>query len=124
MLASLLASQIAQVPSKVPLKVNSGDPSVDLSSFLVLKDGQKVSDVFKTPADLVNLIVSNAFVVGGLFIFILIIMAGFKFISAESKGMEEAKTLMMNALIGFGLLFGAYWIVQIIQFITGVKILF
>jgi hypothetical protein len=106
MLLSLLTTKLALVP---PLgATGSGGANLDLSSYLVLKDGQKVSEVFKTPADMINLIVSNAFVVGGIFIFILIILAGFKLLSQESKGMEEAKTLIMNAGIGFGLLFGSY----------------
>lgn len=128
MLTSLLAILPPLAASIAPTAgAGGGDigaDSVDLSSFLVLKDGQKVSEVFKTPADMVNLIVSNAFVVSGIFIFILIILAGFKFLSSEAKGMEEAKTLIMNAGIGFGLIFGAYWIVKIMEFITGVKILF
>lgn len=106
------------------LAVSSGDPSVDLTNYLVLKNGDKVSEVFKTPASMVNLLVSNIFVLAGVFIFVLTIVAGFKFLSSEAKGMDEAKTLLTNAGIGFAILFGAYWIVQIVQILTGVQILF
>lgn len=119
---SLLA--LATTTSRRLLADSSGDPGVDLSNYLVLKDGQKVSEVFKTPADMVNLIVSNAFVLAGVFIFVLIIMGGFKILSNETKGWDEAKTLFTNAGIGFAVLFGAFWIVQIVQILTGVKILF
>lgn len=106
------------------LAANSGEAGVDLSGYLVLKNGEKVSDVFATPASMVNLLVSNAFVLAGGFIFVLVLIGGFKFISSETKGMDEAKTLFTNAGIGFALLFSAYWIIQIIQILTGMQILF
>jgi|GEM_PF-456194 len=130
MLASFLANKnitsgaghlVAMVDAEYDPGSNAG---VNLSNVLKLSDGQPVSTVFETPADMVNLLVGNAFIVAGIFLFILIILAGFKFISSDSKGIEEAKTLIMNAGIGFSILFGAYWVVQIIQFVTGIQIFF
>lgn len=124
MATSRFTSRLAAVTTPQLLAASSGDPSVDLTDYLVLKNGEKVSEVFKTPASMVNLLVSNIFVVAGGFIFVLVILAGFKFLSNEAKGFDEAKTLLTNAGIGFALLFSAYWIVQIIQILTGVQILF
>lgn len=100
------------------------DAGFNLADQLLLKNGKKVSEVYKTPADMVNLIVSNVFVIAGFVLFIFIIMAGFKFISGDSKGMQEAKTMMGGVLTGFIVMFAAYWIIQILELVTGVQILF
>jgi hypothetical protein len=113
---------LAAGPTTPP--TNSGTAGIDLSSYLVLRNGKKVSEVFATPADMVNLVVSNIFVVSGFLLFVFIIVAGFKFISNDSKGMEEAKSILGAVGLGFAIMFGAYWIVQIMQVLTGVKILF
>ena len=119
MIHSFLALATTPAPSG-----STGDAGVDLSNYLVLQNGQKVSEAFKTPADMVNLLVSNAFVFAGILIFVLIIMAGFKMLSDESKGLQEAQTMLTQAGIGFILMFSAYWGIQLIQLLTGVKILF
>ncbi len=124
MATSRFSPAFAALAAPQLIAASSGDPGVDLTNYLVLKNGDKVSEVFKTPASMVNLLVSNIFVVAGGFIFILVIIAGFKFLSSEAKGMDEAKTLLTNAGVGFAILFGAYWIVQIVQILTGVQILF
>jgi hypothetical protein len=124
MATSRFSSTLAALAAPRLLADSSGDAGVDLSNYLVLKNGDKVSEVFKTPASMVNLLVSNAFVVAGGFIFVLILIGGFKFLSDEAKGLDEAKTLWTNAGIGFAVLFGAYWVVQIVQILTGVQILF
>ncbi|HCC84186.1 MAG TPA: hypothetical protein DEP87_00665 [Candidatus Pacebacteria bacterium] len=120
----LLTPLLAAGGTPAPAGNGSGAGGVDLTSFLVLRNGAKVSDVFKTPASMMNLIISNLFVAAGLFVFVTLIMAGFKFLTHEAKGMEEAKTLLTNAGLGFALMFTAYWIVQIMQYLTGMKLLF
>ncbi|MDH5533398.1 MAG: hypothetical protein OEX81_03160 [Candidatus Pacebacteria bacterium] len=84
--------------------------------------GDPVKDIYQTPADLVNLIVSNLMVLGGIILFFMVILAGFKFLQDTTKGKEEAMKIMKSALIGFILMFSAYWIVQIVKAITGTNI--
>jgi len=96
--------------------------NVDLSQYLTLRDGQKVSEVFSKPSDLVNLLVRLVFVVAGLIIFLMVVIAGISMIAGNGKDMEKAKTTMTNAGIGFILLFAAYWIMQIIAQVTGTNI--
>jgi len=93
-----------------------------LSDYLKLSDGSTVESRYDTPSKIVNLIVSNLFVVAGIVIFFLIIGAGFSFLQNSSKGKEEAKNLATGAIIGFIVMFAAYWIVQIIEAITGANI--
>lgn len=96
--------------------------SIDLGSTLTLGDGTPVKDVYKTPADLVNLIVPNLFVMGGIVVFGMIMLAGYKYISGGTKGATEALGIFKNAVIGFVLMFSAYWIVQILKLMTGADI--
>jgi len=100
-----------------------GDAGINLGDCLTLKDGSKVSDVYSQSTDIVNLVVRNVFILAGIIIFILLILAGYKYISDTSKGKDEAKTMIETALIGFILMFSAFWIVQIVKISTGIDYL-
>ncbi len=106
------------------LAASSGDPNINLSDYLILKSGKKVSEVYSTPADMINLVVSNTFVIAGFLLFIFIIAAGFKIISSDSKGIQEGQTIITGVLTGFIIMFAAFWIIQILELITGVNIIF
>ncbi len=109
----MLSSLIAQ---------NIGGGGIDLGSTLTLGDGRAVKDVYKTPADLVNLLVPNLFIVGGVIIFGLMLIAGFKFVSDSANAKKEALVIFKNAVIGFVVMFAAYWAVQAVKIITGADI--
>lgn len=101
------------------------DPSqagFDLGCAYTLKDGTPVRDVFDQPADLVNLLIPNLFVIAGIALMVLIIIAGYKFIAKGQKGMEEAMKIAMAGGVGIIVMFAAYWIIQIIIQITGADI--
>lgn len=83
----------------------------------------QVSATFDTPAKLVNLIVRNLFTLAGILLFINILWAGFKFINQGAKGKDEAKSIMTVSIVGFIIMFTAYWIVQIIGIVTGTEII-
>jgi hypothetical protein len=93
-----------------------------LGDQLLLRGDKKVSETYDTPGKIVNLVVNNLFVLAGIVIFFLIIMAGLSYIKDTEKGKEEAKNLATGAVIGFIVMFSAYWIVQIVQRVTGVHI--
>lgn len=95
---------------------------IRLTDYLTLRGGESIADAYDQPATIVNLIVSNLFVVAGIIVFFLIIGAGFSFIKGSSQGKEEAKNLLTGAVIGFLIMFSAYWIIQIIKFVTGADI--
>ena len=101
----------------------AGEAGVNLADCLTLADGSKVSEVYNQPTVLVNLLISNIFIVAGFILFFLLIVAGYKFISGASKGKDEAKEMLEAALVGFIIMFSAYWVIQIIKIVTGIDYL-
>lgn len=71
---------------------------------------------------LVGKISQNFIILAGIIFLIIIIVAGFGLIagagSQDAKQMERGKNLLTYAVIGFVIIFGAYWIIQIINIIT------
>jgi len=80
---------------------------------------------FNTFGDVVSVIVTNAFVLAGLLSFILLIFGGFNVIVAagDSKKLEQGRGAIVGAVVGLLVVVGSFWIVQIIEVLTGVKIL-
>ncbi len=97
---------------------------IPIGNKLVLKNGSAVQDVFNSTDDMVNLIVKVLFVGAGFVLFFMIVGAGFAMIKGSGDDKNKAKTTMTSALVGFVIMFSAYWIVQIIQLITGINMNF
>jgi hypothetical protein len=80
---------------------------------------------FKDIGSLVSVIVPNAFVLAGILIFILLVLAGFGMIAAagsgDSKKLESGKKTITAAVIGLIVIVGSFWIIQIIESLTGMK---
>jgi|GEM_PF-1550586 len=76
-----------------------------------------------TPATLVTVILPYLFVLAGLAMLIMLIIGGFQFMTSggDPKAAQEAKGRITNALIGFFIVFAAYWIVQIMAQILGLQ---
>lgn len=105
------------------LRSNNG---LNLSDYLRVQDDQgnssSIAEVYNSPSVFINLIVSNLFVVAGLIIFFMIVGAGFSYLKDSDKGKDDAKNLATGAVMGFLVMFAAYWIVQIIKLLTGADI--
>lgn len=113
---------VAECSTSPTADCNPGSGFIPLGDCLKLSDDTKVSETYTTPAFLVNLLVRNLFVVAGIILFFMILLAGFKFIAGGKKGLDDAKQIMTAALVGFLLMFSAYWIVQIVKLITRTNI--
>lgn len=99
---------------------NSGSDGLNLGDCYTLGlGGDKVSDIYSQPTVLINTIITTLFVASGLIFFAMIVYSGFKFISAGTKGKDEAKTIMTTAVAGIIVMFVAYWIVRILEIVTG-----
>lgn len=78
-----------------------------------------------TLGDLVSLVVKLGFVLSGLLILFFVIFAGFQMVVGAGSNNPEAtkkgQQAATSALIGFVIVFVAYWIVRIIELITGFR---
>ena len=72
---------------------------------------------------LVSLFLNISFVIAGLILLFYFILGGIGMIGSagqsDPKKAEEAKQMITSALIGFIVVFAAYWIVQLIGQLTG-----
>jgi len=77
--------------------------------------------------DLVSIILSNALVVAGIILLFLLIFGGISMIMGAGQDNPEqaakGRQATTSAVIGFIIIFAAYWIIQIIEKVTGLKIL-
>lgn len=92
-----------------------------------LKPGTTVSDNFPTIGSLISIILKNSLTVIGVILLVLLISGGLMFIigagSNDSKKSAQAKSVITDALIGFAVVFLAYFIIQIVETVTGLNIL-
>jgi hypothetical protein len=93
---------------------------IPLNDKLVLKDGSPVQEVFNSTDDMLNLLVKVLFIGAGMVIFVMIVGAGFAMVQGESSDKEKSKKTLTSALVGLVIMLAAYWIMQILQLITGI----
>jgi Zn-dependent protease with chaperone function len=78
-------------------------------------------------AKLISIILSNALVVAGILMLFLMIGGGIGVIAGAGQGSPESaakgRQAVTAAVIGFIIIFAAYWIIQIIETVTGLSIL-
>src|SRR4030042_4557386 len=101
---------------RVLAEVNLGSPAV----FSPAKN-------FTTVGSLVNVVISNAFVLAGIIAFVLLIFGAFGLIvsagSGNSEQTEKGKNAITYAVLGLVIVVVSVWIIQILEQITGLKIL-
>ncbi len=87
--------------------------------------GSTVAETYSSPATLINIILPNIFVFAGVLLLIFVVVAGFRMVLSpdNKKNAEQGKQAITYAIAGFAVLLSAYWIVQIIEILTGVAIL-
>lgn len=77
----------------------------------------------RTIGDLVSLFLNGAFVIAGILVLVLFLFGGFSIIrsagSSNPEAIEKGKNAISAAIIGFVVIFGAYWLVRIIEVMTG-----
>jgi len=86
----------------------------------------KLAEELSTPGGIINRFIQNyAFPLAGLILFVMLVWGGFEMLSgaANKKSIDAGKQRITAAVIGFVLLFAAYWIIQIIEAMFGLSIL-
>lgn len=87
--------------------------------------GSSATKEYSSASSLINNILPNVYVAAGLIIFFMIVFGGFTIITGagnKDKVADGTKTIT-SAIMGLLVLFASYWIIQIIQVVTGVSIL-
>jgi hypothetical protein len=75
--------------------------------------------------DLISAILPNLYIIAGLIVLIYLAFGGFTVITGggDTKATEQGKEMITKAAIGFLIIFASYWIVEIIEIVTGLTIL-
>lgn len=84
-------------------------------------------NAFKTVGELMTVVVTNAFVVAGILSFVILVIGGVQMVagagSGDPKQAEQGKQALGAAVIGLVLVVLSYFIVQIIEIVTGLHII-
>ena len=83
-----------------------------------------IADV-NTPTGFISAVLPNVYIITGVILLLYLIFGGFLIITggADVETTKKGQQSITNAIIGFILVFASYWIIQIIEVITGLKIL-
>lgn len=83
------------------------------------------SDQFRTVGSVLSALLPYVFVVGGLVLFAMLLIGGFEILTSvgNEEKMKGGTERIKNALTGFLLLFGVYWLAQIAQVLFKIPIL-
>jgi len=74
---------------------------------------------------ILSVVVKNVFVIAGIVLFILIIVGGLGMIlnAGNAEKQQKSNNVLGSAVTGFVIMFISYWIIKIIEVITGVEII-
>lgn len=73
---------------------------------------------------IINALIPYIFGMAGLALLVILIWGGFELMTSagDPKKMQSAQGKLTNAVVGFIIIFVAYWLVQILEVIFGIKI--
>lgn len=101
--------------------------AVNIGENVGMGTGKSLDQTFPDVSTIINLLLKNSITIAAILLLALLIFGGLKFIMSaggdDPKKTAAAKALITDAVIGFVIVFAAYFIIQIIQIITGVNIL-
>ncbi len=78
-----------------------------------------LGDRFPNLASVVSAALSYLFPIAGVILLAFLVMGGFDYLTSmgDPKKAEAGKKKITNAIVGFVIIFVAYWLVQIIDYI-------
>jgi hypothetical protein len=103
------------------LAMGGGNYSVTINGVSI--EGPSGMSWLRNLGSVINRFLPYIFAAAGFGLLIMIVMAGFGLLTSagDPKKMEMGKQQLTNAIIGFVIVFLAYWIVQIAGYIFGVE---
>lgn len=94
--------------------------AVDIGKVWKFAPGQNSN--FASLGGVVSFFLPKLFLIAGIIFFVLVIVAGFSLLqnagSEDAHAMEKWRQILTYGVIGLIIIFGAYWVLQIINFIT------
>ncbi|MFC1727723.1 hypothetical protein ACFL0Y_04330 [Patescibacteria group bacterium] len=99
---------------------------VNIGNEYLVNDSSGVRSL-GTLGNLVSTLIANAYILAGIILLFLIVGGGITMIVGAGQSRPESvgkgQKTITAALIGFLIIFASYWIIQIIEVITGLDIL-
>ncbi len=100
---------------------------IDIGSTFLDDASQNLKDPATIGTNYVSAIITGAISVAGIILLFLLIGGGVAIISgagkSDPKSVESGKKAATSALIGFIVVFSAYWIVKLVEQITGLSLI-
>lgn len=92
--------------------------------------GEKFDAPIKDPTQIGNIVsavVANLNILAGIVLMALLMWGGFQILqgagSQDQEKVERGRKIITGGIVGFLIIFASYWIIQMIEAITGVTIL-
>ncbi len=102
--------------------------NVDIGEKFKLGGTRAIGNVaaYSSLGSFISAVLPTAFVLSGIILLILLIFGGLMMVvnagSGDAKKAEQGKNALTAAVLGMTLIFVAYWLIKIIEYITGVTI--
>ncbi|MBU3935484.1 pilin, partial [Patescibacteria group bacterium] len=77
-----------------------------------------------TIGEIISKIIPYIYVLAGLVLFMMLVMGGFSYLTSagDPDKMKAAQGKITHALVGFLIIFLAYWLAQLLEIIFGIQI--
>jgi hypothetical protein len=109
-------------------QMKQGLLALDLGQAFQINPGRGIADAkqFQSLGGLISTILPNAYILSGLVLLFFLIFGGLAVILGAGKSnqeqIEKGKKILTGTIIGFLVIFASYWIIQILEIITGVEV--
>jgi hypothetical protein len=106
------------IVKKAYAEINLGE------AFKIGNDSVKGKTGYGSLGEFISTVLPNIYIVAGLILFVLLIGGGFVIMTSSGNPDQQGKgaKAVTAAVIGFIIIFASYWLIQIIEVLTGIKI--
>ncbi len=102
--------------------------AVDIGKYFTIGGGKSINDPtagYSSIGGFISSVLPNIFIAAGIILLFLLIFGGLMTImnAGNEEAQEKGKNAITSAITGFIIIFASFWIIQIIQVLTGINIL-
>ncbi len=127
--ANLCATEEGETGTQINVdmgEVTGNDAAFNYNDRLLLRPGgEAVAARYESIFSIVNLVVKYLYIAAGLVFFALILTSGYRlvFMGDKQKAWSSVKSNLTTGVIGLIIMFAVYWIIAIIEKLTGLNII-